>query len=92
MTKIGQHAFGIDKELTKIIIPSLTNGSAIASSAFAQCSKLTSVEIGSTISEIPANCFTNAGMDSDSGVTFKIGKNSALKKSLTAAFTGVKLN
>lgn len=92
LTKIGQHAFGIDTELTKIVIPSLTNGSAIASSAFAQCSKLTSVEIGSTISEIPANCFTNAGMNSESGVTFTIGKNSALKKILTAAFTGVKLN
>ena len=92
LTKIGQHAFGIDRELTKVIIPSLTNGSAIASSAFAQCSKLTEVEIGASISEIPANCFTNAGKDSESGVTFTIGQKSSLKKILSSAFTGVKLN
>lgn len=91
LTKIGEQAFATDVNLSKLIIPAI-NGSAIGTSAFTQCSKLSVVEIGATISEIPANCFTNAGKESENGVTFTIQEGSVLKKILSSAFTGVKLN
>lgn len=90
LTSIGEQTFS-SCAIETIVIPSYPNGEILPTSMFALCTKLTKIQIGSSITTIPVTCFASAGRES-AGVQVTFDSSPKLKKILSEAFKSARFS